>query len=223
MIEFVFMLTRDDRTVDDAPEVLAALSGSGLRYVGFKDVGAAPDRQRELTARAHDLGMEVMLEVVSTSREDEAGSLRSARGAGVDWVLGGTNPDLGLEVLAGSGIRYCPFAGAVAGHPSVLGGDVDEIADHARELTSRDGVAGVDLLTYRHPVADPEKLTAAVARAAAGVVIAAGSVVTDEQIALLARAGAWGFTIGSAVFDGSVPGRDVRARIDRVLDVAAAC
>lgn len=223
MIEFVFMLTRYDRTVDDAPEVLAGLAGSGLRHVGFKDVGASADRQRELTRQAHDLGMEVMLEVVSTSREAEVGSIRAARRAGVDWVLGGTHPDDGLAVLAGSGIRYCPFPGTVTGHPSVLDGGIDEIAAHAAELTGRAGVAGVDLLTYRHPGADPEKLTAAVVRAADGVVLAAGSVVTDDQIALLARAGAWGFTIGSAVFDGSVPGRDVPDRVARVLAVAAAC
>jgi hypothetical protein len=37
MIEFVFMLTHNDVTVDDAPDVLSQLRDTGLRYVGFKD------------------------------------------------------------------------------------------------------------------------------------------------------------------------------------------
>ena len=36
MIEFVFMLTRDDTTVPDALDVFASLQSSGLCYVGFK-------------------------------------------------------------------------------------------------------------------------------------------------------------------------------------------
>ena len=41
MINFVFMLTHNDATVPNALEVLEELRGSGLRYVGFKDVGAS--------------------------------------------------------------------------------------------------------------------------------------------------------------------------------------
>ncbi len=39
MIEFIFMLTRDDVTLEDAREVYASVAGSGLRHVGCKDVG----------------------------------------------------------------------------------------------------------------------------------------------------------------------------------------
>ncbi|MEU6083379.1 hypothetical protein [Streptomyces sp. NPDC047108] len=222
MIEFIFMLTHNDRTVDDAPDVLASLRDTGLAYVGFKDVGASPQRQRELTEAAHHMGMQVMLEVVSTSPEDEAASLRAARAAGVDWVLGGTTPAVGQDILAGSGIRYCPFPGTVAGHPSRLSGTIAEIADHAKQLTALDGVHGVDLLTYRHADADPEELTRAVANAADGPLIAAGSVVTEEQITLLCRAGAWGFTIGGAIFERRLPGGDtVAGQVKAVLAMAA--
>jgi hypothetical protein len=218
VIEFIFMLTKDDRTIGDALEVLDSLADSGLRYVGFKDVGADPARQRELATRAHELGMEVMLEVVSTSAEAEAESVRSARAAGVDWVLGGTNPEVGVELLAGTTIRYCPFPGVVTGHPSVLSGSIDDIAAAASTLSGTDGVYGVDLLTYRHAEADPEKLTRAVAEACDGPVIAAGAVATRDQILLLDRAGAWGFTIGSAIFAGQLPGApSVPAQVQTVL------
>ena len=78
MAHFVFMLTHDDRTVDNAAEIMPTLADTGLRYVGFKDVGADLAKQRELVSLAHDAGFEVMLEVVSTSKEAEMSSLRSA-------------------------------------------------------------------------------------------------------------------------------------------------
>lgn len=206
MIEFIFMLTRDDVTVPDAPEVLAGLRDTGLRYVGFKDIGPPPEVLTEVTAAAHAAGLEVMLEVVSTSAEDELRSLRAALDIGVDWVLGGTHPDQGEEILAGAGVRYCPFPGIVRGHPSVLEGEPEAIAADAERLTARPGIHGVDLLAYRHRQTDPVALTRLVAQAAHGPVIAAGSVTTVEQIHDLADAGAWGFTIGSAIFEQRLPG-----------------
>ncbi len=223
MINFVFMLTRNDATVPDALEVLEGLRGSGLRYIGFKDVGASPERLTEVCAAAHEQGLEVMLEVVSTSLEEERRSLEAALPIGVDWVLGGTHPEVGTEILAGAEVRYCPFPGTVVGHPSVLEGEVEEIAEDTRRLTRTPGIDGVDLLAYRHPSADIEALTRAVVEAADGPVIAAGSVVDFDQIALLARAGAWGFTIGSAIFEGKLPGApDVAAQVRTVLEASAA-
>jgi Histidine biosynthesis protein len=221
MIEFVFMLTRDDVTVADAPEVLAGLRDTGLRYLGFKDIGPPPEVLRDVTAAAHEAGMEVMLEVVSTSREDELRSVRAALDIDVDWVLGGTNAGDGAAVLAGSGLRYCPFPGTITGHPSVLSGAVADIAADAARLTAIDGVHGVDLLAYRHATADVGALTRAVADAVDGPVIAAGSVATVEQIRVLEEAGAWGFTIGSAIFEQRLPGGpSVAGQVRAVLAAA---
>ncbi|MBO3749271.1 hypothetical protein J5X84_24595 [Streptosporangiaceae bacterium NEAU-GS5] len=222
MINFVFMLTHDDRTVPDAADVLKSVAGTGLRHVGFKDVGVTPAEIRTLADQAHDLGLTVMLEVVSTSHADEMTSLEAARAGGVDWVLGGTHGEEGAALFRGSGQRYCPFPGTVSGHPSVLSGEIEDIAAHAARLTALDGVHGVDLLTYRHAGADPYDLTAAVALAAGGPVIVAGSITGAAQIALMSQAGAWGFTIGGAVFEGLLPGGpDVAGQIRAVLAMAA--
>jgi DhnA family fructose-bisphosphate aldolase class Ia len=221
VIEFVFMLTRDDVTVGDAADVLASLGESGLRYVGFKDIGPPLETLAEVTAAAHDAGMEVMLEVVSTSAEDELRSLRAALDIGVDWVLGGTHAREGVEILGGA-VKYCPFPGTIVGHPSVLEGSIAEIAAHAAHLTAIDGVYGLDLLAYRHRTEDPIALTRAVAEAAAGPVIAAGSVTSFEQITALESAGAWGFTIGSAIFANQLPGGpSVPGQVAAVLEVTA--
>jgi hypothetical protein len=170
--------------------------------------------------------MQVMLEVVSTSRADELASIAAACEIGVDWLLGGTHADAGLAVLAqvpaARRPRYCPFPGTVVGHPSVLLGDIADIAASARQLTAMDGVHGLDLLAYRHPNADVAELTRAVVASSAGPVIAAGSVASTEQIAVLAGAGAWGFTIGGAIFEGLLPGGpSVAGQVRAVLAAAA--
>jgi hypothetical protein len=206
LIEFIFMLTQHDATVGNALEVYDELRGAGLKYIGFKDIGVPVEVLREVCGRAHDDGLEVMLEVVSVSKEDELTSLAAAAQIGVDWVLGGTHPADGLTVLAGSKAKYCPFPGRVTGHPSVLEGEISEIAGSAREITALDGVTGLDLLAYRHATADIAELTRAVVEASAGPVIAAGSVASLEQVKVLEAAGAWGFTIGSAIFEGRLPG-----------------
>ena len=223
MIEFVFMLTHHDRTVDRPIDVYESIRDCGLRYVGFKDIGASPAELREVCEHAQADGLEVMLEVVSVSKEDELKSIAAADEIGVDWVLGGTHPRDGLAVLAGSKAKYCPFPGKVVGHPSVLVGEISEIADSARDITAMDGVHGLDLLAYRHPTADVAALTKAVVEAASGPVIAAGSVASLEQVATLDAAGAWGFTIGGAIFEGKLPGGpSISEQIRQVLAAAHA-
>ena len=223
MIEFVFMLTHHDRTVDRPLEVYDSIRDCGLRYVGFKDIGASAAELREVCDLAHADGLEVMLEVVSVSKEDELRSIAAAGEIGVDWVLGGTHPAGGVAVLAGSRARYCPFPGTVTGHPSVLHGEIAEIARSAREITAMDGVHGLDLLAYRHPTADVAALTRAVVDASAGPVIAAGSVASVAQVKTLDEAGAWGFTIGGAIFEGRLPGGpSISEQIKQVMTAAGA-
>jgi hypothetical protein len=221
--EFVFMLTHHDATVSNARQVYEQVRGTGLRYVGFKDIGATPDELAEITRAAHDDGLEVMLEVVSTSEDAEIRSISAASAIGVDWVLGGTHPQRGREILAGTGMRYCPFPGTVADHPSILKGEISEIAEHARELTATPGIDGLDLLAYRHVSADPVSLVRAVVAAASGPVIVAGSVASLGQIRDIAAAGAWGFTIGGAIFEALLPGsQDIADQVKAVLAAASA-
>jgi hypothetical protein len=230
VIEFVFMLTHHDRTVDHPIAVYEQIRGCGLRYIGFKDIGAPVAELKEVCARAHGDGLEVMLEVVSTTREEELRSVAASAEIGVDWLLGGTHPEDGLEILGSLGWvgeasssrpRYCPFPGTVVGHPSILQGEIEEIAESARRITALDGVFGLDLLAYRHQTADAAELTRAVVEAASGPVIAAGSVATTAQIGALDQAGAWGFTIGGAIFEERLPGGpSIAGQVTEVLRAA---
>ncbi|MFP5343508.1 MAG: hypothetical protein ACLGIJ_11375 [Candidatus Limnocylindria bacterium] len=229
MIEFIFMLTRNDQTVPDAMAVYDQLRDSDLRLIGFKDIGLPAADLRALAAAMRADGREVFLEVVSERAEDELRSVEAALDIGVDWLLGGTHADAALSILEQVGPpgtpgrpRYCPFPGRVVGHPSVLTGSLAEITDSARELTGRPGVDGLDLLAYRWD-GDVPALVRSVVDASAGPVIAAGSVDSGERIRELAAAGAWAFTIGGAIFDGRLPvERTVRAQVDHALELARA-
>ncbi len=222
MSHFVFMLTHDDRTVENAAELVPTLADTGLRYIGFKDVGADLARQRELVSLAHDAGFEVMLEVVSTTKEAELSSLESAAKAGFDWVLGGTHGSETAGLLPDH-VKYCPFPGRVVDHPSVLQGTIDEIAADAERLTGLDHVAGLDLLAYRHQTADVLELIRAVVQRSSGPVIVAGSIASIERAVAVSEAGAWGYTIGSAIFDGLLPGApSIADQVRRVLEETAA-
>ena len=196
------MLTRADRTVADAIEVLDDLRGVELRHIGFKDVGVGPDVLTELTRRIKALGATSYMEVVSTSSEACLRSARVARDIGVDRLLGGTQVDDVLAILAGSAVAYLPFPGRPFDHPTRLAGSADQIEDDCRRFGGL-GCAGVDLLAFRATEADPLELVRAARRTTTGTLLVAGSVQDRAQIRALAAAGADAFTIGSAVFDGS--------------------
>ena len=223
-LRFIFMLTRDDRTVPDAMDNLEAALSMGVRHIGFKDVGLPVRELKSLNAAIKAKGATSYLEVVSLDPRSEIASARAAIEIGVDVLLGGTRADAVLPVIEGSDIAYFPFPGRIIGHPSVLEGSIDDIAASARSLASREGVDGLDLLAYRSPDADVPALIRAVVAAAGKPVIVAGSIADRERIAAVHEAGAAGFTIGTAALDGQYPsaGADVQAQLGAIVrDVAA--
>lgn len=201
-MDFVFMLTRSDQTVGDCLEVLEEIRPIGLGHIGFKDVGVPPETLRALVAGIKAQGATTYMEVVSTSAEAALNSARVARDIGVERLLGGTQVDEVLAILAGSKTTYHPFPGKPIGHPTKLGGSATEVEDDCRRFAAK-GCAGVDLLAYRATQADPLDLVRAARRGTPGYLLVAGSVATPAQISALAAAGADAFTIGSAAFDGS--------------------
>ncbi|MBV9229586.1 MAG: 4-hydroxythreonine-4-phosphate dehydrogenase [Chloroflexi bacterium] len=218
MPEFILMLTYNDRTVENALTLCQQVRTLGLRYIGFKDIGLPLEEQKLLVNAIHEGGQEVMLEVVSERKEDELRSATSACELGVDYLLGGTHAPEVTRILTGTSIRYYPFPGQVIGHPSQLRGSIEEIVVSAQELAALDGVHGLDLLAYRYD-GDVEKLTRAVVQAVQIPVIAAGSIDSEQRIRSVSEAGVWGFTIGSALFEGAFldPTIFLPAQITRVL------
>lgn len=219
MSEFVLMLTRNDLTVPDAPQLLQRALTTDTRHIGFKDVGQPLEVMRELVESIHAAGRHAHLEVVSLTEEDERRSLQIGLDLGFDYILGGTRPTVGREMLAGTAVRYFPYVGHVVGHPGTLEGSVEEILADITAVA--DGVDGVNLLAYRHTTIPGDDLVAAVCAASPVPVLVAGSIASPERVRRVTAAGAWGFTIGAAALDLQVvAGADFEAQLDATLQAA---
>jgi hypothetical protein len=220
-MDFIFMLTRNDRTVEDADCLVDQVCDLGVTHIGFKDVGVPAPAMQELVGKIRQRGAVCYLEVVSTTPEAVIRSLETAAALAVDRILGGTDLPAARRIL-GDLSRYFPFPGRPLGHPTRLEGSAALVAEHCGNARAM-GCGGVDLLAYRATQAEPLDLVRAARNALPGAkLIVAGSVNTRQQIHALAEYGVDAFTIGSAVFDGSFsPGKG--SLRGQVLDIREAC
>lgn len=219
MSEFIFMLTRDDKTVADARAMYETIAGSGVRHVGCKDLGLERDELRRLIDDIRANGHTSYLEVVSETEEATLESARVAAEIGPDYLIGGTLIEPVQEILKGTSIRFFPYVGRIVDHPCLLRGTIEEIARDTQRAESL-GVDGINLLAYRYD-GDVDELVEAVVQATTLPVIAAGSVDSPERIAALSERGIWGFTVGTAALDGKfVPGRPLGDQIEAILSAA---
>jgi hypothetical protein len=203
-MDFVFMLTRNDATVENALDLIEIARELSLRHIGFKDVGAEASALKRLTAAIRAAGASPWMEVVATTRDAELRSVALGRDLGVDLLMGGVHVEAALRILDGSATRYLPFAGKPNGHPTRLGGSAVEVEAQCRAFAAM-GCAGVDILAYRATEAEPLDLVAACRRGfpASGAVVVAGSVNSPERVNAVRAAGADAFTIGTAAIDES--------------------
>jgi 4-hydroxythreonine-4-phosphate dehydrogenase len=220
LTEFIFMLTRDDRTIADARAVYASVAHAGVTHVGCKDVGLS---RVELQALLEDIranGHTTYLEVVSETEEATLASARVAAEVRPDCLIGGTLIEPVQEIIADTGIRFFPYVGKVVGHPCLLRGTIEEVVHDARRAEEL-GVDGINLLAYRYD-GDVDALVEAVLEAISLPVIAAGSVDSVERIRALSDRGVWAFTIGTAALDGRlVPGAPLEKQLSCVLDAVS--
>ncbi|WP_351224715.1 hypothetical protein [Streptomyces sp. NPDC002133] len=221
-MDFIFMLTRDDRTVRDCLRLVDGLAELRLAHIGFKDVGVDRGTLAALHSRIKAAGATSSLEVVSTSRERALESARMAVDLGVDQLMGGVWVEETLELLSGTGIAYLPFPGAPSGHPTRLGGTSGEVAEQCRRFEAA-GCAGVDLLAYRATDADPLELVRSARAATTGRLVVAGSIDSPERIAALEAAGVDAFTVGSAAMTASFDPRlgTLHGQLAAILSAAA--
>jgi len=220
MIEFIFMLTRDDVTLSDARDVYASIAQTGVRHVGCKDVGLPTDQLRALMDDIRSHGHETWIEVVSETEEDTLASARAAAEIRPDHLIGGTLIEPVQEILDGTGIKFWPYVGQIVGHPCLLRGSIDQIVADTKRATEL-GVDGINLLAYRYD-GDVDALVEAVVDGISIPVIAAGSVDSAQRIRALADRGVWAFTIGTAALDGKlVPEAPLHEQLRYVLDAAS--
>ena len=221
-MDFIFMLTRNDRTVSDCLHVIDLIEPLRLRHIGFKDVGVTAASAAELVNRIKASGATSYMEVVGTGPQAADWSIRTAAEIGVDRVLGGQEIATAMQVLQATGAGYYPFAGRPSGHPTQLAGSPEVIAEDCHRARAA-GCSGVDLLAYRATDANPlDLVTAARAALDGGTLIVAGSIHSPAQIRALAAAGVDAFTIGSSAFNGSFS-PDKGSLLSQLRDILAAC
>ena len=225
-MDFIFMLTRGDKTVEDCLDVFDQIAPLGLKHVGFKDVGVEPATLRKLVDRIRSAGAISYMEVVSDTPEAALNSARIGAELGIDRLLGGTDVQRVGEILQGTHTKYYPFPGFPVGHPTRLGGGPGDVPSQCAAFMAQ-GCAGADLLAFRATEADPLDLVRAARKGLGpnGYLIVAGSITSAERIKAVAAAGADAFTIGTAVFDGSYSPRkgSILSQLgDVIADSAAA-
>jgi hypothetical protein len=197
--EFILMLTYNDKTVENAFELFQECKDTPVQYWGFKDVGLPQAEMKRLVRKMKEEGKTTFLEVVSLSEEEGLAGAKIAVEAGFDILMGTVFFESILSYLKDKPIKYYPFPGHVFSHPSILDGESEVIVEHARFLENK-GVQGMDLLSYRY-VGDAPALLRAVVKATRVPIVSAGSIDSYKRLAEVWEAGAWGFTIGSALFD----------------------
>jgi hypothetical protein len=221
MPEFIFMLTRDDKTLPDALEVFRNVASVGVRHVGCKDIGLPESQLAEFLGEARASGASTYLEVVSMTPEDELRSAETAVRVRPDYLIGGTQVEDVQRIIAGSGMRYFPYIGRIVDHPCLLRGTIEEISEDARRVEAL-GVDGINLLAYRYD-GDVPALVRVVSETTSLPLICAGSVDSVARIEELASLGVWSFTVGTAALDGRfVPGGDLAAQLEAILAAAGA-
>ncbi len=197
--EFILMLTYNDTTVKDALKIFRECKDTPVTHWGFKDVGLPPEEMKSLVQEMKQAGKTTYLEVVSLSEEEGLRGAKIAVEAGFDILMGTVFFDSINEYLNDKPIKYYPFPGHIFGHPSIMDGTIEEVVTHAKFLESK-GVPGMDLLSYRF-IGDARQLLTEVVKATNVPIVSAGSIDSYQRMAEVWLTGAWGFTIGSALFD----------------------
>lgn len=211
----IVMLTHNDRTVPDAPEIFEECRDAKARFWGFKEEGLPFPQMKRLFRRMKACGKTTFLEVVAYSRRECLEGAKMAAECGCDFLMGTTYSDEAAALCTEHGLKYLPFVGEVSGRPSVLGGTPAGMLEQAARLREK-GVFGFDLLGYRYP-GDAAALCRSFVAGAGAPVCLAGSVNSFQRLDEVKAAAPWTFTIGSAFFEHRF-GDGFAAQIDTVCD-----
>lgn len=213
----IVMLTHHDKTVENAMDVFKGCSDLPVQYWGLKDVGLAAPKTKELVKAFKDLGKTVIFEVVAYEEQDCLRSVDLAIECGIENLTGTVYYPSVLERLRQNKIRYYPFCGKRRNMPGVMVGTRAEIIAEGVRL-QESGVDGINLIPFRHKEEDPVTLTREFMRQVHLPMIIAGSIDSYSRLDLMKDINPWGFTIGSAFFNGSfVPGGSFRNQVEAVV------
>jgi hypothetical protein len=214
------MLTYHDVTIPNAIEVFEEAKGTGLNFVGCKDIGLPIEKLQELFKIIKREKMKTFLEVVSCDEAKHFEGVEKAIHVQTDYLIGGM-PNLTRKTLEylkeeKADLKFCPYIGKVVGHPCLLEGGIDEIINEGLEF-EKIGVDGINLLLYRYG-GDVDLLLEKIVNTLSIPIISAGNIDNFEKIDKVKRKGVFAFTIGGAILEKKfAPGKGIREQIEAVL------
>ena len=199
MSELIVMLTHNDVTVKDAQEVFESCADLPVKYWGFKDHGLEPAAMKKLVDTMKAAGKTTFLEVVSYTEEECMRGAKLGVECGFDYLLGTLYFDSVYEYVKTTSMKYCPFVGRVSQTPSILEGTVEDMLAQEADFAAK-GIYGTDLLGYRYTGANVNEFCKEFVAKAKHPVCLAGSIGSDERVAIVKEMNPWTFTMGSALF-----------------------
>lgn len=199
--ELIVMLTHNDVTVKNAKEIFLEAREAPCKYWGFKDVGLPPDEMKELVACMKEAGKTTFMEIVAKSEEDCLKAVRLGIESGFDAILGTVFYDSVLELIRANHMTFFPFIGER--YTESIRGTIEELTAEAEELSSKEGVAGINVAAYRYD-GDIEKLLESVSdvvKKNGKLLSIVGSINSYERLDAVKRFNPKIFTIGGAFFE----------------------
>lgn len=194
------MPTYFDATVYNVIDVFEEVKDSGIKHMGFKDIGPSEETLKELMMLIRHERMTTYIEIVRPTVEETLKSVEMAIRLGVDHIIGGTHVEPTIKALKDTKIKFWPYVGKVVGHPCLLRGTIEEIVEDAKRAEKL-GVDGINVLSYRYD-GDVEHLMSSVKQAVNIPIIATGWINTFERVRKMTELGVWGFTMGgSSILD----------------------
>ena len=197
--ELIVMLTHNDYTIKNAPEVFARCKNTPVNYWGAKEQGIPHEELKKLYAAIKAAGKRTALEVVAYDEESCIHGAHLAVECGCDLLLGTVFFESVLEICKANGIRYLPFIGQVSQRPSILEGDLDSMLKSAAGYLEK-GADGFNLLGYRY-CGDGYALSKAFVKNAPGPVCLAGGINSYHRLQQVKEISPAFFTIGGAFWD----------------------
>lgn len=219
---FILMLTKNDRTVENVIDAYEAIRSQHVSHIGVKDDGISDDQLRRLARQVHDDGAEVVLELVSTQKEQVLASVRLAVELGIEYLLSAVHFAEILPLICNTPIRYFPFCDNPSSYRMTLEGSFEDAICDALQLSEHPSVHGLALTPYRTPC-DAPRLIRAIVDATDKPVVVAGSIDSISRIEQVAGNGSWGFTIGSAIFNHSFGAGEIHAQIEAIMELPCVC
>ena len=217
--ELIVMLTHNDMTVANAPEVFHECIDTKAKFWGFKEEGLPLPEMKQLYKDMKEAGKTTFMEIVAYTEEECLAGAKYAVECGVDCLMGTMFFASVEQMIHGAGIKYMPFVGQIEGRPSVMKGTIESTIAEAKALVATGKVDGFDLLGYRFVGDAPELNRRFVAEVQTDdiPVCLAGSVSSWQRLDEVKSTGAWAFTIGGAFFENKFDGTFAE-QIDKVVD-----